>query len=296
MTDGPLVSVVIPSFNRSAKLADAIESVRLQTHTNIEILVVDDGSTDNSYEIANRLTAVEPRLRVVRHDANVGAQAARNTGIQRASGDWVAFLDSDDTYLPFSVERRLETALRAGTAAVHGDCLALRPGGIVETFGVPSMKGDIRSAILANPGPAFPALLVRRECFDAIGDPDESIVAYQEWDTAIRLAFVTRFGFVPEPTFVWDQRGSDTISRDLQRSVVGYEQVVRKHLQSILRYGGPRVLASHLREAADQRRAAGHPSKAMARYALSLFVWPLGFMSLGRKLVRRLSSGSRVSV
>lgn len=289
----PLVSVIIPAFNRADSIERAITSVRDQTHANVEILVVDDASTDGTFTIASRLSEVEPRLRVIQLAVNTGAQAARNVGISKARGWWIAFLDSDDAYLPDSLERRLSAAIRDGCSAVHGECLVLRADGSSTELPTVPMRGDIRRDVLSRPGPTFPGMLVERRCLSVIGGLDESIRAFQEWDTAIRLAFITRFGFVPEPTFVWDQRGSDTISKDLRRSVAGYEQVMRKHLRSILRYGGPRVLASHLREAARQHREGGDRFRAMTRYAASLVLWPFGFVSLGRKLVRRVSSALR---
>jgi glycosyltransferase involved in cell wall biosynthesis len=281
MPDDPLVSVVMPSYNRSATLPAAIESVLSQTYDNIELLVVDDGSTDDSVEIVSRLAATQRRVRLLRHDTNRGAQAARNTGIRAALGEWVAFLDSDDRYLPDSVERRLETVLRDGRSAVHGECLAHSSEG-ERLFGIPAMSGDIREALLERPGPAFPALLVRAQVLTAIGGLDESLVAYQEWDTSIRLSNLTEFSFLPEPTFIYDLRGLDTISRDARRSVQGYEQVVRKHLRAILRAGGPSLVAVHLRESARQLRIGGSRVRALQRLLLSAIVWPFAARDLAR--------------
>jgi glycosyltransferase involved in cell wall biosynthesis len=282
MPDGPLVSVVIPSFNRSARLERAIDSVLAQTYRRLEVLVVDDGSTDDSWDLVTRLSAKEPRIHVLRHHANRGAQAARNTGITAAKGDWVAFLDSDDRYLPDSIERRLETALRTGTSLVHSECLVERADGVMEPFGIPPMTGDIRAAVLSTPGPVFQALLVRARCLSAIGGLDESIVAYQEWDTAIRLSFVSRFSFVSAPTFVYNTTSADGLSRNRDLSATGYEQVLLKHARQILRMGGPALVAKHLRETARQRRIAGQPLGSAVRLALGVMAWPFEIRAILR--------------
>ena len=97
----------------------------------------------------------------------------------------------------------------------------------------------------------FPSLLVLKECFQRIGYLDETILAYQEWDASIRLAKYYRCGFVPEPTFVYDCRQGDSISKDLLREVKGYEQVFTKHFWSIMRFLGSEVLVRHYQIATD---------------------------------------------
>ncbi len=89
-----LISVIIPAFNRSEKLSRAVQSVLDQSCQQFEILIVDDGSTDDTSTVAASLAASDHRIRYVAHTSNRGAQAARNTGIKAAKGQWIAFLDS----------------------------------------------------------------------------------------------------------------------------------------------------------------------------------------------------------
>lgn len=102
----PVVSVVIPIFNRERYLAQAMDSILAQTLTDFELLMVDDGSSDSSCEIVRAYT--DPRIRLIRHERNRGVAAARNTGITEARGRYLAFLDSDDVAYPDRLQRQVE--------------------------------------------------------------------------------------------------------------------------------------------------------------------------------------------
>ena len=101
-----LVTVVIPTYNRAHCIADAIESAANQTHSNLEIIVVDDGSSDGTGALIERRFAVDPRVVYLRQD-NRGVSAARNTGLSAARGSYIALLDSDDTWKPWKIELQL---------------------------------------------------------------------------------------------------------------------------------------------------------------------------------------------
>jgi GT2 family glycosyltransferase len=128
---GPLVSVVIPTFNRAYCIAATIDSVLAQTHQNLEVLVVDDGSTDGTAELLARRYGDEPRVRVLRQ-ANAGVCAARNHGFRASRGELVALLDSDDLWLPFKLEAQLACLSAVPEAGmVWTDMDAITPEGNV---------------------------------------------------------------------------------------------------------------------------------------------------------------------
>ena len=110
MSEGPVVSVVVPAFNRASVITNAIQSVLGQSFRELEVIVVDDGSRDTTAETVLSIAQSDPRVRLNRHHSNRGAQAARNTGIRAAVGEWIAFLDSDDTWLTSSLELRMAAA------------------------------------------------------------------------------------------------------------------------------------------------------------------------------------------
>ena len=162
----PTVSVVIPAYNRERHIAEAIESVLAQTHRSTELIVVDDGSDDDTAEVAGRYDDV-----VCIRRARGGAAAARNTGIDRARGELLAFLDSDDVWLDDKLERQL--AARAGRR--EADIVL----GFVEHFLSPELSPAERARLVCpdRPGPGFcvGAMLIPSATFGRVGPFDESL-------------------------------------------------------------------------------------------------------------------------
>ena len=234
-----LVSVIIPTHNRSKYIERAIASVLAQTYADLEAIVVDDGSEDDTVRVVEAYARKDSRIRLIEHDKRKGAQAARNTGIFAAAGKWIAFLDSDDEWLHDSLASRLRVAENGNLQVVHSECYVIKEASTqLRRYGLPPLEGFVYKSLLQKPGTFFPALLVAKKCFERIGLLDENIVSYQEWDASIRLAKYYRFGFVPEPTFVYDCRQGDSISKDLLHDAKGYEQVFTKHFWSIFHHIG----------------------------------------------------------
>jgi len=266
------ISVIIPVFNRARLIGTAVASVLKQTYPEFEIIVVDDGSKDSTAQVMSDLAREDRRIRYLRHDSNRGAQAARNTGIRAARGDWIGFLDSDDQFLPHSLEARLDVARKAKVSVVHSECNIIQVDGVMKPYRVRPLSGWVYRQLLEAEGPLYQGLLVSKEALRRIGYLDEQIGAFQEWDTMIRLAKVYPFAFEPNPTFTYDCSGSDTISKNLLRSARGYEQVVRKHLVAILRHKGPRAMAQHCRIAASWYRAGGEQRQERRCHRMA-FLW-----------------------
>lgn len=269
-----LVSVIIPTYNRSSTVSIAINSVLTQSFEDYEIIVVDDASTDNTAACVKELEKRDNRIQYYCQSHNEGAQAARNTGIRLSRGKWIAFLDSDDQWLPHSLAKRLEVARQCSTHVVHSDCYVTCGNGDTKQLGVPALAGWVYRDLLVRAGPMFQAFLVAKGALERIGYLDEQIVAYQEWDTAIRLARHYPFGFVQKPTFIYNCCGEDTISKNVMYDAIGYRQVVHKHIISILLRAGPAALAGHYRGIAIRLKRAGY-YKAARRYgSISFLLWP----------------------
>ncbi len=282
-----LVSIVVPAFNRDFIVGRALESLLAQTYSNWEALIVNDGSTDDTRDVVKEYQKRDARLILLEHERQSGAQAARNTGVRHARGEWIAFLDSDDQWLPDSLETRLSAAGKS--PVVHSECYLLDDTGERRLFRVPPLRGQVYRSLLCRPGPVFPALLVSRAALGRLGPLDERLVAYQEWDTAIRLARYCPFEFVDKPTFIYDCRHANTISKNALSEARGYEQIVTKHRWAMLRYTGPKALAGHYRQAALFYHRANEDKRANRCALRAALCWPFepGLMSASKRLLLR---------
>lgn len=235
------ISVVIPARNRSATLPNCLESVLSQTYPAAEVIVVDDHSSDDTAAVVQAFAA-----RGVRYvpASGHGAQAARNQGVREAISPWIAFQDSDDLWMLDKLQRQVAALNAAGAShdiVLHGDGLK-RPagGGPDEPLSVLLTEGYCFAELLHRPAPMFPTLLVSRRALERCDGLDEQCPSYQEWDTAIRLSRECRFVHIREPLFIWIWHDAPTISKDLRRTVQGYNYVLDTWRDEILRTHGVR--------------------------------------------------------
>ena len=183
-----LVTVVIPCYNQAHFLSEAIESVLCQSYTSFEVLVVDDGSTDNTSEVASRYTGEEVRL--IRQ-ANRGRSGARNRGLDEAQGKYVVFLDSDDRLLPQALEAGVrELEAHPACAFVFGrETLMETDGSFLGSPSPPYTGGtDYYEALLRESYPALHAVMFRRAVIEAVGGFDASLPAAEDYDLYLRVA------------------------------------------------------------------------------------------------------------
>ncbi len=183
---GELVSIIIPAYNQAQYLGEAIQSCLNQTYPNIEIIIVDDGSTDNTREVA--LALKDARIKYL-HKSNGGLSSARNAGIRAASGEYLSFLDSDDMFLPEKIRLlmgKIKTEPHLGFVAGHA-LLIDQQGKIIpkkfETF----LPSPIQNLILGNPFHVG-SVIVKKEWQEKIGYFDENLRSYEDWDFWLRLA------------------------------------------------------------------------------------------------------------
>ena len=203
------ISVIIPTYNYDRFLREAIDSVLEQTYPAHEIIVVDDGSTDDTPRI---LAAYGDCIRVIRQQ-NLGASAARNAGIAAARGQWLSFLDSDDVWRPRKLERDASRiAADPGLGIVHcgaeqfdqtGKTLAVFLGGLEGWVALDLLRLD--REVIAAPGSG---LTVRKTAAEEIGGYDPRLAAAEDWDFCYRLACRNRAGFIPEVLARYRQHGS----------------------------------------------------------------------------------------
>lgn len=216
MKKEPLVSVVIPTYNRVHTLSTSITSVLNQTYKNLEIVVVDDGSEDGTEEYIKGIT--DKRVRYRKSAMNGGPSAARNTGVELAQGEYVAFQDSDDEWMPDKLERQMELMLSDEKLAlvyceygfyIDGELLS-----IVPSKDIPYEKkaGNLFCYLLRFALIGTPTLVVKKKAFMEEGGFNESLKAYEDYEFTLRFARKHRIGFV-EKTLVKVNSSSDSVNK-----------------------------------------------------------------------------------
>jgi len=219
--------VVIPTYNRSKYLPMSVGSVMAQTAAPLEILVVDDGSTDDTEAVVSRL---EGPIRYV-SQKNLGPAAARNRGIQEARGELIALLDSDDVWKPDKLERQiaiLDRNLEVGM--VHTAATLIDENGepTGETWGRRDYVGRIQPKLLVANGVNASSVLVRRRLLEAVGGYDERFTSLENWDLWIRLSGRCAFGYLDVPLIQYRVHAGNLI-KNLERLRQNYELLLQKH-------------------------------------------------------------------
>ncbi len=197
----PLVSIVIPTFNRAHTIERALRSVMAQSLQDFEILIVDDASTDSTVDVLAQFN--DARIHYFHHDKNRFAGAARNTGMEAATGKYIAFLDSDDAWLPAKLERQV--GLLEG---VDQDCGCSYTGAIINsetglkkhTIYQPLWQGDALQAYLLDKFVIWtPTFLFRSELLQQTGPFDTSLIRAEDIDFYLRMLQQCKLSCVPEP-------------------------------------------------------------------------------------------------
>ena len=205
------ISVIIPSWNRADRLAAALDSVRAQSLVPHEVIVVDDGSTDNTRELLSRHY---PEVRYL-YQQNNGVSSARNTGIMAASGDWIALLDSDDRWEPLKLERQ-QQAIQAqpGYRLCHCDEIWIRNGKRVNPMKKHAKQGGkIFRQCLPRCVISPSAVMIQREVFAGIGLFDENLPACEDYDLWLRICARHPVLFVNQPLVIKVGGHDDQLSR-----------------------------------------------------------------------------------
>jgi len=230
MSDPPLINVVLPTYNRAHLLRRAIDSVLAQSWRHLELIVVDDGSTDDTPGLLAGVN--DTRLSTIRFDHNRGAPAARNEGIKASRGEFIAFLDSDDHW---PVER-LETQLAAMSAAPADTVLCvcsihyIRPGRsydiVWEDAYLP--PEDAVTRVATGDGLGTVAWMVRRSALDQAGGFDESLPRLQDYELSLRLA-ATGGVLLMRDVLVTAELQPDSVSASAERHARALELVLARH-------------------------------------------------------------------
>ena len=258
-----LISIVIPCFNQAKYLDESIESVRAQTHSSKELIVIDDGSTDNTAQVVSRY----PDVKLVRQ-SNMGLAAARNSGIKASSGDYLVFLDADDYLEPNALAAGLGCLKKYPECAFAWGRYRIRnaQGKVCEPGQISDRHGDAYARLLCGNHIAMHATVIyRREPLKIVGGFDARLSACEDYDLYLRIA--RRF------------------------SIVSHEEVVaeyRRHADN-MSLDSPMMLAAALRALEAQRAYVDDNPNYKVAYASGIRFWKhfYGVRCL-RKIAREL--------
>lgn len=227
-----IISVIIPAYNAQRTILATIKSVQQQTFKDIEIIVINDGSSDGTLEILK--TIDEPRLKVSSYP-NGGLPTARNRGMALAKGQYLSFIDADDLWTPDKLEKQL-AALQANPEAsvvyswiavmlesenYHGDLNFFSGKKVYFT-------GDVYTKLLVNNFIGNGSnILIKREAFDLVGNFNPSLKSCEDWDYYLRLAAKCRFAVVPEHQILYRKSAGTLSSKGLVMETEGLKVIER---------------------------------------------------------------------
>ena len=236
--DSPLVTVVITTYNRPSYLADAVESVRKQTYDPIELVIVDDHSDVPAEEVLDdSIRDAFDAVQCIRHDQNRGANAARNTGIEAATGEYIAFLDDDDRWEPGKVARQVQVFQAEDDVGVTYTGLRtinIEDSGVVVP---PEIEGNITKELLCrNVIGTLSAVMVSADLAREV-QFDEAFPSWADLEWYINVSTMTNFRRIPEPLVIYEYDSHNRLSEDFGKKRRAYERFIVEFDDLAAQYG-----------------------------------------------------------
>jgi len=235
MINHPTVSVIIPTYNRAHLIGKAIKSILNQTFQDFEIIVIDDGSTDNTEETVKNFNNF--KIRYIRHTNNRGVSVARNTGIRVSRGKYIALLDSDDEWLPEKLEKQIKTFKSESpeVGIVYSNVLHIDESGknMHKLTNPKKVEGHIYEDLLGgNYVGTSSTLLIKKECFNRVGLFDDLLKAENDWDMWIRIAKYYRFALIKIPLVKY-RFHSNRISNNPELKIIMARRILVKYANEL---------------------------------------------------------------
>jgi len=312
MSEEPTVSVVIPTYDRPEMLQRAVESVVQQTYDSVELLVVDDHSPTPASETLERIETDTLRsVECIRHDENQGHPAARNTGMELAEGEFIAFLDDDDEWLEKKIEKQVERFQESpeSVGIVYTGLNQRNKDGSINAVTTPSLTGDVTKQLLVDDFIGTGSMyMIRSDAYESIGGFDERFPAWVDWDYSLRLSLEYEFAVITEPLVNRYVGGHDQSSDNYEiRKETASQLLLQKYRSVACNYGTmmeQRMVANvdfYLAQSAFANglygTARGHIIKAILQYPLNptYFVF-LGILSGGKYTFKPIQAVKRRAV
>jgi len=232
MKSGPLVSVIVTTYNRADLLCETLDSILSQTYENFELIVVDDGSTDNTEEVVKRHSA--GRINYIKTENWGGPARPRNIGIEKATGEYIAFCDDDDIWLPKKLEKQINYIVNSNYGMIFTMQKQFGATSIFSNyFGIgplPFKKDTSANALLQVNCIPTSSVIIKKDLLDQIDYFDErrSFIAIEDNDLWIRVSKVAAIGFVPN-VLVLHRNHRDGIYLNSTTIYEGKKELFKKH-------------------------------------------------------------------
>ncbi|MBW2642661.1 MAG: glycosyltransferase family 2 protein [Deltaproteobacteria bacterium] len=266
----PIVSIIVPTFNRAGMIHRAIESIKYQTFNDWELIVVDDASTDDTEEILQRYMRNDARIGYTKHAENKGGSAARNSGIKKSKGSYIALLDDDDRWHPEKLRLQYDYLQNhPETGLIYsGFCYVDYETDKIIKSVRPRYQGNVSSIILKTNIIGSPTPLIRNECFQRAGLFDEKLTSCQDWDMWIRISRFYSFAYVNECLAEVTMHGRQ-ISSDLSSKIDSRKKLLDKYFYFIKKK--PSILSYHYKKLA-LLHAIDHSPIQTIKYLIRAFL------------------------
>lgn len=242
MNQKETVSVILPTYNRATLISRAIRSVLDQTWQDLELIIVDDGSTDNTRQTVEVFT--DDRIRYVRLQQNGGAARARNKGISEANGRYIAFIDSDAVWKPDKTAKQMEVMLLCGEsiAMVYSRVQALGAGGEKLSIWPPyddeiNYSGYLFDKLLVRNWIDASTMLIRTDCLNKIGGLMEGMRCLEDWELALRIAEKWEIVLVDEILAYTDMISENRVSNNNYGYLEARCYLLSKYKQKMMENG-----------------------------------------------------------
>ncbi len=229
--ENPQISIIIPTYNRVKLIINALNSIFNQTFQDYEILIIDDASTDTTEQVIKELN--HPKVKYLKLEENSGQCIARNFGTRHAKGDYLAFLDSDDEWLPNKLENQMNLFEKEGSdrlGAVYGYSYqkdVIKDETYLSDSGY--FRGDIHGKMLTGFCPPTPSLfVVKRSVFESVQGFDEALVTFVDLDLWLRISEKYDFDYVEEPVIIKYEQIGDQYINNFDKRYIGYHLFIQK--------------------------------------------------------------------
>lgn len=216
-----LVSIIVPVYNNETFVRSAIESILAQTYKKTETIVIDDGSTDGTRNI---LESFKGKIKVVTQD-NQGAAAARNLGAELAQGYWIAFLDSDDTWLPEKLERQISEIGKRNWSYTDTQFMGGANDGLKDSQFTKKHEGNVLRKLVQGNFISTSTVMIKSCVFKESGGFDISLRSIQDWELWTRISEKHEIAYINEP-LVHYRVHSASISRNTQKTLPNHLKVI----------------------------------------------------------------------